>query len=211
MAEADPSLTDSVAAPAGGACGPAIGIFAGTSDVGAAQAGSTRYRPHVDTYELTGGGAEIGGTADAFHFAWRSCCGDGRIAAHPHFPARARPAREKAVLLFRQNLDPGSAYAGLVLQRDGRLTLQYRQSAAAVTFHVGVVHQGAGSLSLVRVGGQFTAFAAAAGAPLRPVAMIVLPLRDPLFAGIGVCSRDEERLATVGFSGVRIDAATEAE
>jgi TolB protein len=185
-------------------CGPPIGIFEGTTDIGSGEPGSTLLKPHTGTYYLTGGGADLGGAEDGFHFAWRRFFGNGCITADVQFLPTPRPAREKAVLIFRQSFDPGSPYAAVVMHGDGRILLQYRQSKGSVTFRIAGCQHHATTLSIERFGGLFAATASSPVAPFRPVARIVLPLREPLYAGLGVCTEDPETLATVAFSKVRI-------
>ena len=195
------------AAPTEPGCGPPIGLFEGTADLGSTAPGLTLYKAHADTYLLTGGGGgDIRGAEDSLHFAWRRFFGDGTVAAELRFAPGMRSGWEKAALLLRQTLEPGSAYAGVVVRSDGRFTLQYRQSHGAVTFQVAAFPHNPASLRLVRSGGRITAFAATAAAPLREAAMVVLPLRDPLYAGIGFCGQDPDHHVGACFSRVRIDA-----
>jgi hypothetical protein len=49
------------------------GIFRGSTDVGkVSHAGSVEFRPEAWEFVVTGGGANIWGNVDAFHFVWRS-------------------------------------------------------------------------------------------------------------------------------------------
>jgi TolB protein len=184
-------------------CGPPIGVFEGTSDIGLTRAGATVYNSASGRYSVTGGGADVWGRADALHFAWLRFLGDGGLAANISFPPGIRSCKEKAVLMIRQKLDPGSAYVAVVLQGDGRMSLQYRQSQDAVTFTVPAFQQNSATFGIERSGGRFTALGAARGSALRPIAMIVLPHHDPVYMGIGLCAHEPEGLATAYFSGVR--------
>lgn len=189
-------------------CGPPIGVFEGTVDIGGALPGRTSYNPSSGIYRMVGGGAEVGGGADAFHMAWRRLFGDGGITADISFPPVRRSSRMKAVLLFRQSLAAGAAYGGLVVHGDGHVSLQYRQSPGAVTFTVAAFAHPAGTLRLERHGGRFTALAGERGGQLSVIAMLVLPLRDPLCVGAGVCACNAEELATVDFTRVRCGSVT---
>lgn len=208
----DPSSTESApeaaaaaaAAPEAIGVGPPVGIFEGTSDIGSAQPGWTVYNSASGIYRVTGGGAGIGGEADSFHFAWRRHRGDGQIAAEIMFPPGRRSPRQQAVLVFRQSLDAGAAYAGIMIHGDGHISFQYRQSRGRSTFTVVPCVPQATTLSLRREGGRLTAFASAGAAPRREAAMIVLPLHDPLLAGIGVSAHSTDELATIHFARVRV-------
>lgn len=183
-------------------CGPPIGVFEGTADIGVTRPGWTAHNASSGIYQVTGGGTDFWDRADAFHMAWRRIFGDRGITADVSFPPGCRSGKEKALVLFRQSLGSGSAYVGLVLHGDGRLSFQYRQSQEAVTFHIAAFQQNATTLSIERCGGRFVASACGRGGRLGEVAMIVLPLHDPVYAGIGICAHDADSLATVNFSRV---------
>lgn len=186
------------------ACGPAIGIFEGTIDLGGARPGETRYTPSSGVYRVTGGGRDVWGGADALHMAWQRLQGDGAVSADIAFAPGHRSGQEKALLLLRQSFDPGSPYVGVVVHGDGRISLQYRQAQGAVTFRIGLFPQGVGRFSLKRSGGRFTAGAGRDSREMRELALVVLPMRDPLIAAIGVCAHDAEGLATAHFARVRV-------
>lgn len=191
------------AAPEEIPCGPPVGLFEGTTDIGEGQPGSVLFKPHAGTYRISGGGADVGGASDAFHFAWRRLFGNGTWTTDVHFSPGPRSSQQKALLLFRQSLEPASPYAAAVLHGDGRVALQYRQAAGAATFRIVATLHSATTLSLERFGGLISAAVRTSGSAMRPVARIVLPLHDPLYAGLGVCGGDPEATAAVTFSGVR--------
>src|ERR1039457_3875822 len=164
------------------------GIFAGSSDVGKTRAGSTAYEPSDNIYRVTGGGADMWGDADAFHFSWVRLSGDATLTADVHFPSGSLAPLEKAVLIFRQSLDPDSAYADVAIHADGHITLQWRASQGAVTQDATAAVHNAASLSIIRRHDHFTALAAGADGKLAPFASIDIPLKDPVYAGIGVCA-----------------------
>jgi len=186
------------------ACGPAIGIFEGTLDLGGARPGATRYTPSSGLYRVTGGGVDVWGRTDALHLAWQRFQGDGAVSADIAFAPGHRSGQEKALLLLRQNFDPGAPYVGVVLRGDGRISLQFRQAVGGVTFRIGLFPQGVGRFSLRRHGGRFTAWAGRDAREMRELALVVLPMRDPLIAGIGMCAHNAEDLATAHFARVRV-------
>jgi TolB protein len=64
---------------------------------------------------ITGGGANIWSTVDAFHYAWKLMPGDVALSADVHFVGTGAVAHRKAALMIRQSLDPGAAYADAAL------------------------------------------------------------------------------------------------
>ena len=181
------------------------GIFAGSSDVGKTRAGSTVYEPAGNLYRVTGGGADMWGDADAFHFSWVQLSGDATLTADVHFPSGSLAPLEKAVLIIRQSLDPASAYADVAIHADGHITLQYRSTAGGKTEDVTAAEHGSTRLRIERIGNRFTAFTGSADGKLAAFSTSTIVLNDPVYVGIGVCAHDAEGLTTVNFSNVSIE------
>jgi len=86
-------------------------------DIGAVGlAGSTTI--NGGTFTLTGAGADIWGTADAFHFTHQRLTGDGEIVARVA-TVSATHAWHKVGVMIRNDLTPGSAH-GLMLVSSGK-------------------------------------------------------------------------------------------
>jgi len=183
---------------------PPIGLFTQSTDIGLTQPGSTTYNPATQTYDLTGGGADMWGIADAFPFAWTQHTGDGSLTATIAFPPGTHPPNEKAVLIFRQSLDPNSPYADVAIHADGHVTLQWRTSQGAITEDA-TAPPSLGTISIVRQGNRFTAHASDPTGHLNPFAHVDIALRDPIYLGIGICAHDAAGLATVTFTKVRLN------
>lgn len=181
------------------------GIFAGSSDVGKTRAGSTVYEPAGGIYRVTGGGADMWGDADAFHFSWVRLSGDTTLTADVHFPSGSLAPLEKAVLIFRQSLDPGSPYADVAIHADGHITLQYRSATGGKTEDVTAPERGSTRLRIERIGNRFTAYTGSADGRLTAFSTSTIVLEDPVYVGIGVCAHDAEGLTTVSFSDVSIE------
>ena len=180
------------------------GIFAGSSDVGKTRAGSTVFDPAGKLYRLTGGGADMWGAADAFHFTWVRLSGDATLTADVQFPAGSPVPLAKAVLIFRQSLDPASAYADNAIHADGHITLQYRATSGGKTLDVVAPERGAPRLQIERIGDKFTAFTGSADGKMTAFSSTTIPMEGPIYAGIGVCSHDAAGLVTASFSNVSI-------
>lgn len=186
----------------------AAGIFAGSNDVGVTQPGSTVYDPASGSYRVTGGGADMWGSADAFHLSWVRLSGDATLTADVHLPSGGVPPLEKAVLIFRQSLDPASPYADVAIHRDGHITLQYRAVSGGKTEDVTSAEHGSLRLRIERKGNQFTAFTGSADGKLTSFSSVTVLLDDPVYAGIGVCSHNADGLTTMTFSNVTLDQAS---
>src|ERR1019366_2110042 len=87
-------------------------VFESHGDVGVPpKAGAFEYDAAKAEYRVTGGGANTSGTEDAMHFVWKRLSGDFTLTADIHFAGAGTGAHRKAVLMARQDLTAGSAYA----------------------------------------------------------------------------------------------------
>ncbi len=182
------------------------GLFEGSTDVGSTHKGSTVYDPGRGEYRVTGGGADMWGAADAFHLSWVRLSGDVALTADVRFPTDggAIPLK-KAVLIVRQSLDPGSAYADVAIHGDGHITLQYRATQGGETADTTSTEHGSTRLRIERKGNQFTMYAGPADGKLSASAPVTIILRDPVYVGIGMCAHQAEGVETAVFSNVKIE------
>lgn len=183
----------------------AIGIFTGSTDIGTTREGSTVYITSSGEYHLKGGGADIWGAADDFHFSWVQLSGDVNLTADVRFPSSSPERLRKAVLMVRQNLDPGSAYADVAIHGDGHVNLQFRTRAGGKTDDTLSTQHGSTRLRIERRGNQFTAFAGEAGGALVPGSPVAVVMRDPVYVGIGVCAHNANAVEEAIFSNVNFE------
>lgn len=183
-------------------------LFPHSTDIGAARAGTTSFDSATGTWTLTGGGADMWGTADAFRFAWQRINGDATITATIQFPPGEHPPNEKAVLIFRQSLDPAARYADIAVHADGHITLQWRDVYGGQTddrtAEIAIPAGHTATLRIQRVGAVFTASAPGPDGTLAQFGSAVIALRDPVYVGLGVCAHDAGGLATITFSHVTL-------
>jgi hypothetical protein len=182
-----------------------LGVFTDSTDIGKTLPGSTVFDQATGSYRVTGGGADMWGSEDAFHFSWVKLSGDATLTADLQFPADVPAALEKGVLIFRQSLDPGSAYADIAVHGDGHATIQWRTAAGAKTEDAGAPIHGPVHLRIERKGNLFTASVGPAGGKLTPFSSTTVVMDGPVFVGIGFCSHNAARLASVTFSNVTIE------
>ena len=179
----------------------AQGIFERQADIGSpSQAGSARFASGA--YEITGGGANIWGTADAFHFLFKPASGGLALTAHVRFEGEGKAAHRKTGWMIRQSLDANSAWAGVMVHGDGLTSLQYRATAGGPTQEVRASITAPAVIRLVRKGDTFTLFAARAGESLTEAASIRLALQDPVYAGLAICSHDDTVVEKAVFTEV---------
>jgi hypothetical protein len=95
-----------------------------------ASVGSLKYDQATDTYIMTGSGADIWGTADQFHFAYKTLTGDGSIIARIDSITNTN-SWAKAGVMIRETLDPGSPSIDAVISADNRVAMQWRETQGA--------------------------------------------------------------------------------
>lgn len=187
---------------------PAQNIMDSHADLGVTpKAGTMEFDAAHNAYRLTGGGANIWAKEDAMQFAWRRLTGDLTITADVNFVGTGAVAHRKAVLMVRQDLTPGSAYADVALHGDGLTAIQYRPAAGGETLEARATVTAPLRLRLERRGNTFTAYAAKQGGEFTAIGTQTVALSNPVYAGLGICSHDANVLETAVFTNVRIDQA----
>lgn len=192
------------------ACGvwaQGAGLFTGGGDIGeVGKAGSVRYDEATKSYLLTGGGENMWGNADAFHFVWKKASGDMSISADIAFPNRGGNAHKKAVLMIRQELSPGSAYADAAVHVDGLTSLQGRDERDGRTREIQANISGPVRVRLEKRGQYFSMSHAAPGGELRMAGgALKIPMEGEFYIGIGVCAHDNTKAEEARFSNVVIE------
>jgi dipeptidyl aminopeptidase/acylaminoacyl peptidase len=187
--------------------GHALGIFNGHSDVGETpKRGSATYDSATGEYRITGGGANIWGTTDAFQFVWKRMSGDVTLTADVRFLGVGKEDHRKAVLMIRQGLEPDSPYADIALHGDGLTSLQFRRKVGAETEEVQSPVKAPLRIRIERRGDQFTMYTGSPSEELKPSGTANVPLKDPVYVGIGVSSHEADVLETAVLSNVTVDS-----
>lgn len=172
------------------------GIFDAHADIGInPKPGSFVYDKMSGEYRVSGGGANIWGTQDAFHFAYRRVSGDITLQADVSLVGKGVNAHRKAALMVRQDLDADSAYADIAVHGDGLTSLQYRAVKGGPTAELRSTAKGPTRIRIERRGDAFT---------ILTGETITLNIPGPVYAGIGVSSHDADVIETAVFSSVTL-------
>lgn len=183
-----------------------VGHFLSGQDIGEPRrAGSVRFDEHTGEYHVTGGGANMWGTRDEFHFVSTRTTGDFRATADIRFPAPGGDPHRKAGWMVRQTTDPSSPYIDAVVHGDGLTSLQYREGKGEETKETRATVSGPLTVRIERRGDVFTMWAAMPGGSLEPVASATLKLKGPVLIGLAVCAHNADALETAVFSNVAIE------
>jgi len=181
----------------------AVGEFEAQGDVGEVkQPGTARFDAARKDYQLTGGGENMWEQRDAFHYLWRRASGDLSLSTDVRFTEKAGNEHRKGGWIVRQGLETDAPYADAIVHADGLISLQYRLVKGGPTLEVQSAFKGPASVRLERSGDLFALFVAPDGKRFEPVGSVLVPLKDPVYVGLGVCSHDNRRTATAVFSNV---------
>ena len=182
-----------------------IGLFEAHTDLGDnPRKGSASYDAATGEYRITGGGANMWGKVDAFHFVWKRAAGNFAITADVHFIGKGVEDHRKAVVAVRQNLDPNAAYADVALHGDGLTSLQFRPVPGAETSEVRSSVNAPVRIRIERRGAQFLMSVGKPGQPLEASVPATVSLEGPVYVGLGVCAHDAQVLEAAVFSNVSI-------
>ncbi len=198
------SVTSSVTVPV------SFGIFNTTGlDIGSpSPAGADSYNPNNDTYSVTGGGADIGGTSDQFRFLSKSVSGNATLIAHVTGLDHTNPAARAGVML-RDSTAANAMFASVVVMWDWSVAFMWRSSTGGgTTGYQAWAFAPPIWLKLVRSGNTFSAFCATTSgtpaasdwvqfAPTQTIAM-----NSSAQGGLAVTSHVNGTPATGSFSGV---------
>ncbi len=182
------------------------GAFDIVEDVGARRIpGSTVFDANAQSYTVTGGGENLWGTSDEFHFAARRVSGDFLLTAEGEFRGKGVNAHRKWGIMFRQRRDGDSMYADAAVHGDGLTSLQYREKRGAETHEVKAAVSAADIVQLERAGTTIIMRAAKRGEALVETGRIAMELSPEVLAGLFVCSHEISVAETAVFRNVRFD------
>lgn len=184
----------------------ALGIFAQEREVGDTHlAGQTRYDAATGTYVITGGGANIWGGSDAFHYVYATAEGDLTLGAAVSFETTAGDPHKKAGVMIRQSLDADSPYADVLLHNNGLIALQYRETKGGETREIGFDDSGVVRFALQKQGDYVYLLADRGDGVLHNVGgSFRLKLEGSFYAGLAVCAHNPDVVETARFSQVSL-------
>lgn len=179
------------------------GMFDTSSDVGTvAHAGSARFISKSNEYRIAGGGANIWGQQDAFHYLWKKVSCDLSLTSKIRWIGEGKNDHRKAGWMVRQSLADDSAYADAVVHGDGLISLQFRKTKGGPTEEIKSPLTAPAFIRLERHGEVFSLSVSKGGRVYQPVGSVFVALKDPVHVGLAVCSHDDTTAETAIFSHV---------
>jgi regulation of enolase protein 1 (concanavalin A-like superfamily) len=158
----------------------------------------------ADRIEVTGAGADVWSTADAFRFVWRPMSGDGQIVARVTSVDYAR-AWSKAGVMVRASTDKSSAHAFMLVSAGKGFAFQRRPAAGGESVSTS---GGPGTapewVRLVRAGDLFSAYVSTDGKSWRLVGTDSIPMARDVLVGLAVSSHSETARCRAVFDAVQV-------
>jgi regulation of enolase protein 1 (concanavalin A-like superfamily) len=175
-----------------------------SADIGAVGAAGSGIESG-DTFAVSGAGADIWGSADAFHFMYQRWSGDGRIAARvTHVDNTHRWA--KAGVMFRESLTAGSVHATMLTSSSMGMAFQRRLVGSVESLSTSGSTAGPPRwVALERSGDTFTAWESADGVTWMLVGTEVIPMGRDIYVGLAVTSHVYGTRAVGVFDSVTIE------
>lgn len=174
-----------------------------SQDIGAVGvAGSTSESGGLVT--LRGSGADVWGTADAFHYAWQRVTGDVDVIARVASVENVH-AWTKAGVMIRAGLSADAAHGFMIVSPGKGLAFQRRVKTGGLSTHTS---GGAGTaprwVKLARRGTTLSAYHSADGANWTFVGSDTFAMSEEIYVGLALNGHDDTRLASAVFENVSV-------
>jgi regulation of enolase protein 1 (concanavalin A-like superfamily) len=184
---------------------PSLPASWATRDIGAVgQTGSAAEASGVFT--VTGAGADIWNTADAFRYAYVPLAGDGSVVARVAEVQNVN-AWTKAGVMIRQTVDAASVHASMFVTPGNGLSFQRRTASGGTTTATTVSGAAPRWVRLTRSGQLFTASVSLDGTLWTNVGQATIAVSGTVWAGLAVSSHTTAQTATAKLDHVAVTAA----
>jgi hypothetical protein len=158
------------------------------------------------TWTVTGGGGDIWGTSDSFHYAWQPMAADGVVSAEVTAQTATDPYAKAGVMVGATS-DPGAPYYAVYVTPGNGVIVQSRDATGDSAVQEASLPgtQVPGYVEIIRSGTSFTAATSADGLNWTPVpgTTATLPnLSGAILEGLAVTSHNTGQLSTATFTSV---------
>src|SRR4051812_8061276 len=157
---------------------------------------------------VSGAGADIWDTADAFHFRYQTINGNGTFVARVTHVDNT-DGWAKAGIMLRESLAPGSRHVFVALNAANHGALFSRATTGGTTaFSLAAYDYAPMWLKLSRNGNTYEAFQSTDGSNWVPIGSAInITLPDTVYAGFAVSSHNYGTLCTATFDSVQFASA----
>jgi regulation of enolase protein 1 (concanavalin A-like superfamily) len=172
------------------------------SDIGAVGVpGTSAYSS--GTFTVSGSGADVWGTDDAFQFAYQPITGDATIVARVASVQNVN-VWTKAGVMIRQALTASSAHAAMFVTPGKGLAFQRRTSAGGTSVSTVVSGTAPRWVKLSRVAQVMTASVSADGSSWTTVGQQSIVMSGTIWVGLAITSHDNTQAGSATFDNVAV-------
>jgi regulation of enolase protein 1 (concanavalin A-like superfamily) len=178
-----------------------------TQDVGAVGvSGNAAYSN--GTFTVSGAGADIWGTADAFRYVYQSVADDSQIVVRVASMQNTN-AYAKAGVMLRESLAAGAAHVVLDVRPDGSIEFMARSATNGATAYLaGASKAPPAWLKLARVGNTVTGYVSSNGTTWSTVGSTTTAMGSSALLGLLVNSHTTSALNTSSFDNATITSGS---
>ncbi len=173
-------------------------------DIGQVSPGPGTQTMSKGTWAVTGGGGDIFGTSDSFHFVYQPLAADGSISARVASQTSTN-TWAKGGLMMRLTTGAGSPYYAVFVTPGKGVVVQWRAVSGGSTTQIGTTGTVPVYLEITRTGTTFSAFTSTDGSAWTVVpgsTVTIANLTGSLLRGFAVTSHDTGHLSTVDYDTV---------
>lgn len=191
--------------------GNPAGIFEDQADIGKPKhQGAVVYDAVSQTYQLKGSGYNIWFERDELHLAYQKIKGDFILTANFGFIGKGVDPHRKVGWMVRESLDDNASHICAAAHGDGLTVMQWRRLKGAFMRdpqdEIFAPKKHYQILQLERQGKTFILRAAQVGEPLQLIGAQEMPdMPDEVFAGLFICSHNQDVVESATAWNVRID------
>jgi hypothetical protein len=156
------------------------------------------------TFTVTGSGADVWNSADAFHYAYRTMTGNGTMIARVASVQNVA-SWVKAGVMIRETLDPSSTHAFILVSAAKGVAFQRRDTTGGLSVNTaGTLSTAPHWVKLTRSGNTFTAYESTDGATWTLVGTDTIAMGSTVYVGLAVTSHTTGASATCTFDNVSL-------
>jgi len=164
--------------------------------------GDATFDAASNTFAVKGGGNDVYGSADAFHYVYRTLTGDGFIVARLKSLQNTSTSAKGGVMI-RETLQPGSPNAYMQVMQGKGTAFQRRQTAGGSTLNTpGTLNKAPWWVKLERIGHTVNAYQSADGTTWTLVGTDTVVMGQTVYVGIAAVSHNVMATTTAAFDSV---------
>ncbi|HEX4627592.1 MAG TPA: Ig-like domain-containing protein, partial [Gemmatimonadales bacterium] len=170
-------------------------------DIGSVGVAGSATSPSAGAFTVSGSGADIWNTADAFQFVYQPLAGDGQVVARVATVPNTDPWA-KAGVMIREDLTAGARYAAVLVTSSNGVAFQRRLASNGPSTFTAATGGAPEWVKLVRTGTTVTGYESADGATWVLIGSDTVSLATSVSLGLAVTSHDNATLGTASFDSV---------